>query len=579
MPRLATARPIAGLLLWPLHSRLNRHPKDRLLDRWQEILRYIGTGTRGIEVAPWYKPLIPRGGERNVVVLDVFDRATLVARAEIDPNIDQAMIPQIGEVDLVGSACEIAELAHARFGDEAQFDFVVSSHNLEHLPDPVRFLRGCEALLAPGGVVAMVVPDKRACFDYFRPHSSLPEMLQAFHERRARPSFCQIFSQGAYRATLRTQAGDTGAFTIDENPNEIYLGGGVTQQYAHWLQLTATDETPYQDVHCWTFTPSSLELILVELLMLGLINLDIISITKPYGCEFIVHLRKRSEQAPLQGDLADKREMLLKRTADELAYTSHYAWLMRATKKEPSPTLFMIHIPKTGGETINYLLTEMLGENHVCRHVESIPDFLTRLPSTPSEVRYLSGHLRLPDVLAHVDPSKWFVFTNLRNPVQHLVSRLKWVKALGDPAANAARTRCTGAVQEMARRLWEIDLNNIDAISRFIYEEFKDAKQLFDNSQVRYLIGPRDRLIDYADAAEAMRALGSLDYVGLTETLSDTFVAIAHALGVKANQGVIPKKNESPLGETVNLGDPAVRDFYCNAVQWDAFVYTAAKKA
>jgi SAM-dependent methyltransferase len=549
------------------------------LDRWREILRYIGTGTRGIEVAPWYKPLVPRGSEREVVVLDVFDRANLVARAETDPNIDQAMIPQIDEVDLVGSACEIAELARTRFGDETQFDFVVSSHNLEHLPDPVRFLRGCGALLAPGGVVAMVVPDKRACFDYFRPHSSLAEMLQAFHERRTRPSFAQIFTQGAYCATLRTDAGDTGAFTIDDNPNEIYLGGDLVQQYASWLQRRAADETAYEDVHCWTFTPSSLELILVELRILGLIDLDIIAITEPYGCEFIVHLRKPAKYAPLECNLVKKREMLLRQIADELAYTSKYGWCTRIPKEVSSPTLFMIHIPKTGGETINHFVTEMLGEYHVCQHVESIPDFLTRLQSIPREVRYVSGHLRLPDVLVSMDRSKWFVFTNLRNPVQHLVSHLKWVKALGNPGASAARSTHSEAVQGMACRLWEVDLNNIGAVHRFIHEEFEEAKQLFDNSQVRYLIEARDRLINHDDALEAMRALNSFDYVGFTETLSDTFVAIDRALGIKANHSVIPKRNQSPLVDVVNLGDPAIRDFYCNAVQWDAFLYSAAKNA
>jgi hypothetical protein len=198
-------------------------------------------------------------------VLDVFDRPTLLSRAEIDPNIDPATIPQISEVDLVGSACEIAELAHARFGTEVRFDFVVSSHNLEHLPDPVRFLRGCEALLPQGGIVSMAVPDKCACFDCFRPHSSTGELLQAFHERRERPSFAQIFSEGACNAALRTSNGVTGAFTIDDDPNQIVLHGDVVQQYSEWLWRSNGNDTQYRDTHCWTFTPSSLELILTEL--------------------------------------------------------------------------------------------------------------------------------------------------------------------------------------------------------------------------------------------------------------------------------------------------------------------------
>jgi SAM-dependent methyltransferase len=300
------------------------------MDRRQEILRHIAPGTRGIEVAPWHNPIVPPGGERAVVVLDVFDRATLLARAEADAWIDRAAIGQIGEVDLVGSACDIAELAHARFGAGARFDFVVSSHNLEHLPDPVRFLRGCEALLAPGGVVAMAVPDKRACFDFFRPHSATGAVLEAWHERRERPTFTQIFNQTAYNAGLRGPEGVTGAFSIDDNPGQITLRGDVTQAYATWRDLIDANDTGYHDTHCWTFTPSSLELILTELSLLGIINLDIISVTPPLGCEFFVHLRQRRAGAAAPGGLAERREWLLQQTIDELAHSSRQAWGLRA---------------------------------------------------------------------------------------------------------------------------------------------------------------------------------------------------------------------------------------------------------
>lgn len=300
------------------------------MDRRQEILRPIRPGTRGIEIAPWFNPLIPPGGDRTAVVLDVFDRPTLLARAEADPAIDAAMIRRIGEVDLLGSAGAIAELVVARFGAEARFDFVVSSHNLEHLPDPVRFLRGCEAVLAPGGVVAMAVPDKRACFDFFRPPSSTAELLAAFHERRERPSFAQIFSQNAYSAGLRGRHGTTGAFSTEDNPGRITLLGDVTQAYAIWRDLLAADDATYHDTHCWTFTPSSLELVLTELALLGLIGLDIVSVSPPLGCEFFVHLRQRAPGAAAPEGLAGRREVLLHQAIDELAQTSRFAWGQRA---------------------------------------------------------------------------------------------------------------------------------------------------------------------------------------------------------------------------------------------------------
>lgn len=300
------------------------------MDRRQEILRHIAPGTRGIEVAPWHNPIVPPGGARAAVVLDVFDRPTLLARAEADPALGRAMIRNIGEVDLVGSACDIAELAAARFGAGERFDFVVSSHNFEHLPDPVRFLRGCEALLAPGGVVAMAVPDKRACFDFFRPHSGTGEMLAAYLEHRDRPGFAQIFNQAAYNAGLRNAGGVAGAFSIEDNPGDVTLLGDVAQAYATWRGLTEANDTAYHDTHCWTFTPSSLELILTELVLLGLVNLDIVAVTPPLGCEFYVHLRKRAEGAAMPGGLAGRREVLLQQTIDELAYCSPRAWALRS---------------------------------------------------------------------------------------------------------------------------------------------------------------------------------------------------------------------------------------------------------
>lgn len=295
------------------------------MDRKQAILSYIGADAHGIEIAPWFNPIVTPGCNRTAVVLDVFDRPTLVARAEIDPAIDKAMIGQIGKVDLVGSACEVAELASALFGPEERFDFVVSSHNLEHLPDPVRFLRGCQTLLKTGGVVAMAVPDKRACFDFFRPHSGTGDMLQAFHERRERPTFAQSFGQIGYSAQLRQPSGDSFAFSLDANPSDMALLGDLTGAYTQWLDRIETDNNAYHDTHCWTFTPSSLELILTELTLLGLVNLEIVSVSAVVGCEFYVHLRKRPDDALPQSGLAERRELLLQQTIDELAFSSRYA--------------------------------------------------------------------------------------------------------------------------------------------------------------------------------------------------------------------------------------------------------------
>lgn len=67
--------------------------------------------------------------------------------------------------------------------DESQ-DFVVSSHVLEHFPDPMTALLEWYRLVKPGGIIFMIVPHKERTFDKERPRTTLQELI-ARHARRA----------------------------------------------------------------------------------------------------------------------------------------------------------------------------------------------------------------------------------------------------------------------------------------------------------------------------------------------------------------------------------------------------------
>jgi len=169
------------------------------MGRTEELARFVSRRGRGIEIGPWCNPVAPKSAGYNCRILDVFDTATLRQRAEGDPGIGESAVTRIEEVDFVGSSTNIAELVGA---DDllGTFDYIVSSHNFEHLPDPIKFLQGCEKVLRPGGVLSMAIPDRRCCFDYFRPYSSLAEMLAAYFERRERPTQAQIFERWSLQA-------------------------------------------------------------------------------------------------------------------------------------------------------------------------------------------------------------------------------------------------------------------------------------------------------------------------------------------------------------------------------------------
>jgi SAM-dependent methyltransferase len=286
------------------------------LDRTQELLKHIAKGHRGIEIGPYHNPLAPRRRGFNSIVLDVFDTEELRHRAKEDPNIPDEHRALIEDVNLLGSATDIAALVSDQYGSE-QFDYIISSHNFEHLPNPIKFLQGCEQILKPGAILSMAIPDKRYCFDFYRPVTELSEWLDAFHEVRTKPTPGQVFRQSAYFSLLNGQIAWSPQTAGSPVPME-----GLEAAFSDWKTLVqANGETSYRDGHCSTFTPASFELLLADLRFLGLSRLETMEVLGPNGCEFYVHLRRASGNGYHQARDAFYRQRagLMRKLAEEQA--------------------------------------------------------------------------------------------------------------------------------------------------------------------------------------------------------------------------------------------------------------------
>jgi SAM-dependent methyltransferase len=297
--------------------------KSGLMDRRTEMLKYVTLEQRGIEIAPWFSPLVPKREGYNTLVLDVFDAARLRRNAESDHDLPKEIISSIEEVDLVGSATTIAELVEQRDRLES-FDYVISSHNFEHLPDPIRFIRGCEQVLKLGGTLSMALPDRRACFDYFRPHSTTADFLESFFRGCERPSGAQVFRQNSLHSRLRRDGREHLIFSITDNPSCITPLETLEGAYQEWEAIEQNRDNTYRDVHCWVFTPASLEIILTDLRFLGFICFEISEITQPNGHEFYVHLHNvaRTPIARCRTVFYRKRASILHRINNEATENS-----------------------------------------------------------------------------------------------------------------------------------------------------------------------------------------------------------------------------------------------------------------
>lgn len=293
------------------------------MDRRARLVQPLVPGSRGIEIGAWFAPLVPKREGWQTLVLDVFPTEELRQRAVADPNIPEASRDAIEEVDLVGSAVAIAELAEAAGHAPGSFDFVISSHNFEHLPDPIRFLQGVERLLRPGGVLSMAIPDRRSCFDHLRPPSTLGQLLEAKLLGRERPGLAQLFDHATTTAErLLPEGAATPYFPLDGFPEQVRYGGDPAGALALMQRLHAGQSEPYHDAHCWAFSPAEFAALMIELRLLGLLRLEQCGAMFQEGVEFHVVLRKpEANEAPAAmpsrqdcADLlmAERREMHLR---------------------------------------------------------------------------------------------------------------------------------------------------------------------------------------------------------------------------------------------------------------------------
>jgi SAM-dependent methyltransferase len=125
----------------------------------------------GVEIGSLHKrlPLVA-----NVLYLDV--RKTTELR-DLYRNDDR--VSQIGQVHLVAPGSRYP------FIDDNAFDFLVSSHVLEHTCNPPRQIEEWLRVVRPGGIVYMIVPDKRFCFDRRREVTSLDHFVDEFESDAA----------------------------------------------------------------------------------------------------------------------------------------------------------------------------------------------------------------------------------------------------------------------------------------------------------------------------------------------------------------------------------------------------------
>lgn len=262
-----------------MHFRVNKFSRALILiifldmNRIYKISKYFNRADFGLEIAPNYNPIASKLDGWNCLSLDIFcaeDLRNLTLGDEISIYEKRN---RIEEVDIVASANDLDKILISK-NLIGSFDYICSSHNFEHLPNPIKFLRDCGLALKLGAYLSMAIPDKRHTFDCARTLTSTKDFLRPFLNHSAIPDFFDVFdSESSY---------------IQSDENSIRYFGNLSDSYERLKFRLGSSE--YIDTHVTTFTPKSFLHIITELSILELIPLELIEV-EPLGSEFIVHFK------------------------------------------------------------------------------------------------------------------------------------------------------------------------------------------------------------------------------------------------------------------------------------------------
>lgn len=208
---------------------------------------------------------------------------------------------------------------------DAPFDYVIASHVIEHIPDPIGWMDDLTHTLGSGGILSLVIPDKRYCFDINRSLNEVSDLVDANLRQLRQPSYRQAydFYAKAINGMVDTAAVWAGTADYSLAVRQDFDDPDVAALEA-CRRMQKSDE--FVDVHCHVFTPDSFLGLFEKLVHLDLIDYEVAAFvpTEPNNLEFYVSLRSL--------DTSIGRDALRQKQLASLD-----RWRYRAPNENPQP--------------------------------------------------------------------------------------------------------------------------------------------------------------------------------------------------------------------------------------------------
>lgn len=238
----------------------------------------------GLEIAPNWFPLISKE-DGDIYYCDRMSHRKLIKREADNPDRIRYKM-EVLPIDFIWDGSKLLTKT-----TPLKFDYIVSSHVLEHVPNFLGFLYQQREALEDNGVIAFVLPDFKRLNEHFRPSSTAAQLIDAYMRNLTSPTPGQVYESCRH-------ALDVDMHTVD------YSG----KKYTDFKRAYTNEETinfarlatyQYLDVHCWAFDVESFQNVALELSEVGMFDFDIIDIKSGETArEFYVKLKPNKPPRP-----------------------------------------------------------------------------------------------------------------------------------------------------------------------------------------------------------------------------------------------------------------------------------------
>lgn len=267
--------------------------------------------------------------------------------------------------------------------------------------------------------------------------------------------------------------------------------------------------------------------------------------------------------------------LLLKAYLDDESFIEIVKFNIETRPSWPHKILY-IHIPKAGGSSVNKFISSHFRADEVLIHVESSPGWHNNIFN--KKISFISGHIRYPvfkELLGPLDD--YLKVVTLRNPIYHVISHLAWVRRLSDPGQEARFNSHSLPIQEISKKLANLDLGNPEHISKFISEMNVHERNLMDNTQTRYLSNVTPgACVSGSDVNSAKRNLEEFDVIGSTEKMDDFIAFLSMKAGWKLpTPNCAPKINVLSEKYGMNANDRKLITALMPLIKYDIQLYNS----